>query len=79
MKATDKQLNYISKLMGNTYCAEYDKLTIKTASVLISAIVAYKKPVLCGNRPADDTMLAFVLENLCHAEITAFGHTYNHR
>lgn len=77
MKATIKQLNYIAKLMGNTYSAEYDKLTVKTASVLISAIVAYKRPVLCGSGPADDSMLAFVYENLCHAEITAFGHTFN--
>lgn len=76
MKATEKQLNYISKLMGNTYVAEYDKLTVKTASVLISAIVAYKRPVLCGGRNADDSMLAFVYENLCHAEIAAFGHTF---
>ena len=25
---------------------------------------------------ADESMLAFVYENLCHAEITAFGHTF---
>jgi hypothetical protein len=76
MKATEKQLNYIEKLMGETYSAEYDKLTVKTASVLISAIVAYKRPVLIGSIPVDDTMLSFLYENLCHAEITAFGHTF---
>ena len=76
MKATEKQLNYIEKLMGKTYSAEYDQLTVKTASVLISALVAYKRPILCGRGPADDSLLAFVYENLCHAEITAFGHTF---
>ena len=76
MKATIKQLDYISKIAGNTYSAEYDKLTVRTASVLISAIVAYKRPVLCGKGATDDSMLAFVYENLCHAEITAFGHTF---
>ena len=76
MKATIKQLNYIARLVGNTYAAEYDKLTVKTASVLISAIRAYKRPVLCGSGPADDAMLAFVYENLCSAEIQAFGHTF---
>ena len=75
-KATTKQLDYIVKLTGSLYSAEFDKLTIKTASVLISALVAYKKPVICGSRPADDAMLSFVYENLCHAEITAFGHTF---
>ena len=75
MIATEKQLSYISRLMGDTYAAEYDKLTVKTASALITAIVAYKRPVLCGGR-ADDSMLAFVYENLCHAEILAFGHTF---
>lgn len=79
MKATIKQLNYITKMMGNTYSPEYDKLTVKTASVLISAIIAYKRPYLCGSVPADDSMLAFVYENLCHAEITAFGHTFAKR
>ena len=76
MKATIKQLHYITKLMGNTYSAEYDKLTVETASILISAIVAYKRPILCGSGPADDSMLAFVYENLCHAEIAVFGHTF---
>lgn len=79
MKATEKQLDYISKIAGNTYTAEYDKLTVRTASVLISALVAYKRPILCGRGPADDSMLAFVYENLCHAEITAFGHTFANR
>jgi len=76
MKATKKQLNYISRLMGDTYAAEYDKLTVKTASVLISAIRAYKRPVLCGCCPADDAALAFVYENLCSAETRAFGHIF---
>lgn len=79
MKATEKQLKYISKLMGNTYTAEYDKLTTKTASQLITAIKAYKRPVLSGWRGADDSMLAFVYNNLCHAEIVAFGHTFTTR
>lgn len=79
MKATVEQLNYITKLMGKTYSAEYDKLTVKTASVLISAIRAYKRPVLCGSGLTDDLMLSFVYENLCHAEIKAFGHTFANR
>ena len=79
MKATTKQLNYIARLMGNTYSAEYDKLTVKTASILISAIQAYKRPVMMGSGPADESMLAFVYENLCHAEIAAFGHTFADR
>ena len=76
-KATKKQLDYITRLMGNTYAAEYDKLTVKTASVLISAIRAYKRPVLCGCGPTDDAMLAFVYGNLCKAEQKAFGHTFD--
>lgn len=75
MKATEKQLKYISKLMGNTYTAEYGKLTTKTASALISAIEAYKRPAIFGGF-ADGAMLAYVYENLCQAEIAAFGHTF---
>ena len=75
MKATEKQLKYISKLMGDTYTAEYGKLTTNTASALISAIQAYKRPALFGGF-ADAAMLAHVYENLCHAEIVAFGHTF---
>lgn len=79
MKATDKQLGYITRLMGSTYVHEYDKLTIKSASALISAILAYKRPVLSGKRGADDSELSFVYENLCRAEQAAFGHTFaNH-
>ena len=76
MKATDKQLGYITRLMGNTYVPEYDKLTTKSASALISAILAYKRPVLSGARGADDAALAYVYENLCRAEQSAFGHTF---
>jgi hypothetical protein len=75
MKATIKQLEYITRLMGNTYSAEYDKLTVRTASNLISAIKTYKNPIFFGNR-ADDSALAFAYENLCVAETRAFGHIF---
>ena len=75
-KATKKQLDYITRLMGNTYAAEYDKLTVKTASELISAIKVYKFPVFCGVSSLDDSVLAHGYETLCKAEQKAFGHTF---
>lgn len=75
-QATQKQLAYISKLIGNTYESEYGKLTTRTASDLIDAIKVYKNPVFFGSRAVDDAGLAHAYENLCHAEIAAFGHTF---
>ncbi len=75
-QATQKQLAYISKLIGNTYESEYAKLTTRTASDLIDAIKVYKNPVFFGSRAVDDSGLAYAYENLCHAEIAAFGHTF---
>lgn len=74
MKATEKQLNYITRLMGNTYMAEYSKLTIKTASALIDAIKQYKNPLLIGFN--DGAELGRVYEQLCVAETRAFGHIF---
>ena len=72
-------MEYLSKLMGETYKSEYDKLTVRTASELINAIKVYKNPVFFGSRAVDDAGLAHAYENLCHAEIAAFGHTFaNH-
>ena len=75
-KATKKQLEYLSKLMGETYKAEYDKLTVRTASNLIAAVKTYKEPLFFGSRAIDDSGMAFAYENLCRAEIAAFGHTF---
>lgn len=74
MKATEKQLNYITRLMGNTYVAEYSKLTAKTASALIDAIKQYKSPLLIGFN--DDAEMGRVYAQLCAAEIHAFGHIF---
>lgn len=63
--------------MGNTYAAEYDKLTVKTASELIDAIKQYKNPLLMGFN--DDVELARVYEQLCVAEERAFGHIFSTR
>ena len=76
VKATEKQLNYISRLMGKTYEAEYDKLTVSSASALIDAIKIYKRPIFVGKRATDDSVLSFAYENLCRAEIRAFGHIF---
>ena len=74
--ATKKQLDYITRLMGETYKSGYGRLTVFTASKLIDAIKVYKNPLFFGERAVDDSGMAFAYENLCSAEISAFGRTF---